>query len=132
MKAASLTTLVVAAIISAGIAGCSSQGNQQIEHLTPAQVSQKITRGQTTQAQVKACLGDPLKVSFNNSGKQQWEYDFTKLHLTATDFIPFINALETNARGTKKSLVILFNRQGVVQNYSLTCSKIYHHSGIIN
>ncbi len=46
--------ILVAAILSLGIAGCSSQGNQQIEHLTPTQVSQQITRGQTTQGQVKA------------------------------------------------------------------------------
>jgi hypothetical protein len=37
-----------------------------------------------------------------------------------------------DARGTRKSLVILFNRQGVVEHYSLTCSKIYKHYGLFN
>ena len=132
MKVARFTVIAIAAALSAGLVGCSSQGNQQIDHLTPNQVSQKIVRGQTTEAKVKADLGDPLKVSFNSAGNQQWEYDYTKLHLTTTDFLPFINAVETNARGTKKSLVILFNRQGVVEHYSLTCSKIYKHQGLFN
>ncbi len=132
MKAARFTIIALAAILSAGLAGCSSQGNQQIEHLTPRQVSRKIIRGQTTKSEVKAELGAPLKVSYNSAGNQQWEYDYTKLHLTTTDFLPFISAVENNARGTRKSLVILFNRQGVVEHYSLTCSKIYKHYGLFN
>ncbi len=131
MKAAPFAFVCVTALISAGLGGCSSQGNQQIDKLTPAQVSQTIIRGHTTEAQVKAQLGGPLKVTFTDSGNQQWEYNYTKLHLTATDFMPVINVLETNVRGTKKSLVILFDKRGVVRNYSLTCSRVYKHRGII-
>ena len=132
MKASRFTILTMAAVLSAGLVGCSSQGNEQIDHLTVSQVSRQIIRGKTTADQVKADLGDPLKVSYNSDGNQQWEYDYTKLHLTPTDFVPFINAVEINARGTKKSLVILFNNQGVVEHYSLTCSKIYKHRGLFN
>ena len=132
MKASRFTILTMAAVLSAGLVGCSSQGNEQIDHLTVSQVSRQIIRGKTTADQVKADLGDPLKVSYNSDGNQQWEYDYTKLHLTPTDFVPFINAVEINARGTKKSLVILFNHQGVVEHYSLTCSKIYKHRGLFN
>ncbi len=132
MKAVRFTILAIAALLSAGLVGCSSQGNQQIDHLTASQVSRKIIRGKTTSCQVKDDLGDPLKVSYNSNGCQQWEYDYTRLHLTTTDFLPFINAVETNARGTRKSLVILFNRHGVVEHYSLTCSKIYKHRGLFN
>ncbi len=132
MKASRFTILTMAAVLSAGLVGCSSQGNEQIDHLTVSQVSRQIIRGKTTADQVKADLGDPLKVSYIGNGNQQWEYDYTKLHLTTTDFLPFINAVETNARGTRKSLVILFNHQGVVEHYSLTCSKIYKHRGLFN
>ena len=132
MKTIRFTILTVAAVLSAGLVGCSSQGNEQIDHLTVSQVSRQIIRGKTTADQVKSDLGDPLKVSYNSDGNQQWEYDYTKLHLTPTDFVPFINAVEINARGTKKSLVILFNNQGVVEHYSLTCSKIYKHRGLFN
>ena len=132
MRAAPIVAVCVTAILFASLAGCSGQGNQQIDKLTPAQVSQMIIRGQTTEAEVKAELGDPLKVTFTDSGNQQWEYDYTKLHLTATDFMPVINLLETNVRGTKKTLVILFDRRGVVRNYSLTCSRVYQHRGIMN
>ena len=132
MKATRFTILAITAMLSAGLVGCSSQGNQQIDHLTRLQVSRQIIRGKTTSNQVKADLGDPLKVSYRSNGSQQWEYDYTKLHLTTTDFLPFINAVDTNARGTRKSLVILFNRHGVVEQYSLTCSKIYKHRGLFN
>ena len=132
MKNPRLTAVCMASILGLALAGCSSDGNQQIDHLTSTQVSHKIIRGQTTEAQVKADLGDPLKVSFNSAGNQQWEYDYTKLHLTTTDFLPFINAVETNVRGTRKSLVILFNGQGVVEQYSLTCSKVYKHRELFN
>lgn len=132
MKAARYFVITLAAILSASLVGCSSTGNQQIDHLTAKEASQQIIRGQTTAAEVKADLGDPLKVSYNSAGNQQWEYDYTKLHLTTTDFVPFINAVETNARGTRKSLVILFNRRGIVEHYSLTCSRIYKHQGLFN
>jgi hypothetical protein len=132
MKAARYFVITLAAILSVSLVGCSSTGNQQIDHLTAKEASQQIIRGQTTAAEVKADLGDPLKVSYNSAGNQQWEYDYTKLHLTTTDFVPFINAVETNARGTRKSLVILFNRRGIVEHYSLTCSRIYKHQGLFN
>ncbi len=132
MKATRISILATAAILSAGLVGCSSQGNQQLDCLTVSQASRQIIRGKTTADQVKADLGGPLKVSYISDGNQQWEYDYTKLHLTAADFMPFINLVEVNARGTNKSLVILFNHQGVVEHYSLTCSKIYKHRGLFN
>jgi hypothetical protein len=48
-----------------------------------------------------------------------------------TNFIPYVNLLHSGADGDKKSLVIFFDRAKVVQDYTMSASKVEMSSGLI-
>ncbi len=121
---------VALVILTGSLAGCSSVGNDRIAHQTSQTVSQHLVRGQTTEAQVRAIYGDPMKVSFTSGGNQVWEYEFTRMHATASDFIPFENLFRSDAKGHRNSLVIYFNKANIVENYAFSSSSVKVHQGL--
>lgn len=75
--------------------------------------------------------GDPAKTSFTDSGNEIWEYDFSRTQSKPTNFIPYVNLVASGAEGDKKSLVIFFNKGKIVQQYTLSTSKIDVSTGLI-
>ena len=106
------------------VAGCASTGNKVLKDETASGVAQKIIKGQTTKDQVRAIYGDPMSTSFTDSGKEIWRYEFVKTHAKATNFIPLVSMFNSGAKGTKKELVVMFDDNGVVKNFSMSSSKV--------
>jgi len=48
-----------------------------------------------------------------------------------TNFIPYVSLIHSGAEGDKKSLVIFFNRSKVVQQYTISSSKVDVSRGLI-
>jgi len=46
------------------------------------------------------------------------------MHSKPTNFIPYVNLIHSGAEGDKKSLVIFFDRNKVVQQYTISSSKV--------
>jgi hypothetical protein len=90
-----------------------------------------LTKGKTTQTQVRQFYGDPIKSSFTDSGNEIWEYEFSRLHAKPTSFIPYVNLVYSGAEGDKKSLVIFFDKRKIVQQYTINNSKVDVSQGII-
>jgi hypothetical protein len=110
--------------------GCASVGNDSIADATPESVSGQLIKGRTTQNQVRGVYGDPVKTSFTDSGNEIWEYDFSRMHSKPTNFIPYVNLIHSGAEGDKKSLVIFFDRTKVVQQYTVSSSKVDINQGL--
>jgi hypothetical protein len=72
-----------------------------------------------------------VKTSFTDSGNEIWEYDFSRMHSKPTNFIPYVNLINSGAEGDKKSLVIFFDRSKVVQQYTISSSKVEINQGLI-
>lgn len=72
-----------------------------------------------------------MKVSFTDSGNEIWEYEFSHLQSKPQNFIPCLNVVSSGAEGNKKSLVIFFNREKIVQQYVLSNSKVDISRGLI-
>jgi hypothetical protein len=122
---------LVAGISSALLGGCASVGNESIADATAESVSGQLTKGRSTQAQVRAAYGDPSKTTFTDSGNEIWEYDFSRMHAKPTNFIPYVNLIHSGSEGDKKSLVVFFDRSKVVQQYTISSSKVDVSSGLI-
>jgi hypothetical protein len=122
---------VVAGLSGALLGGCASVGNESIADATPESVSGQLIKGRTTQNQVRGAYGDPVKTSFTDSGNEIWEYDFSRMHAKPTNFIPYVSLIHSGAEGDKKSLVIFFDRSKVVQQYSISSSKVDVSQGLI-
>ena len=80
---------------------------------------------------MRELYGDPLKTSFTDSGNEIWEYEFSRLHSKPTNFIPYVNLVYSGAEGDKKSLVIFFDKRKVVQQYTISTSKVDVSQGLI-
>jgi len=122
---------LVAGLASALLSGCASVGNESIADATPQSVSAQLTKGKSTQGHVRELYGDPVKTSFTDSGNEIWEYDFSRMHSKPTNFIPYVNLINSGAEGDKKSLVIFFDRSKVVQQYTISSSKVEINQGLI-
>jgi len=121
----------VAGLLSAFLSGCASVGNESIADASAQSVSEQLVKGRTTQDRVRQLYGDPAKTSFTDSGNEIWEYDFSRLHAKPTNFIPYVSLIHSGAEGDKKSLVVFFNRSKVVQQYTLSSSKVDVSQGLI-
>ena len=122
-------TLAAAVLAAALLAGCASAGSEALSKQSSTSLQQHIQKGVTTKAQVQAILGQPQSVSFNG-GDEQWTYNFAHATPTAVDFVPVVNLFVHHADVDHKMLVILFDKNGVVQNYSYTHGQSIVHSGI--
>jgi outer membrane protein assembly factor BamE (lipoprotein component of BamABCDE complex) len=125
------STHLIVLLLSLALAGCASSGNASIADATGASVAAQLVKGRTTQADVRKLYGDPLKTSFSANGFETWEYEFTKLQSRPTNFIPYVNLVHSGADGDKKSLVIFFDRGKVVQDFTMSTSKVEVNQGLI-
>lgn len=122
---------IVALLILPAAAGCVSSGNDSIADATGSTVSSQLIKGRTTQSDVRRFYGDPIKTSFASNGNESWEYEFSRMQSKVTNFIPYVNLVHSGAEGDKKSLVIFFDKQKIVHDYTMSTSKVSVSHGLI-
>jgi hypothetical protein len=118
-------------VLAGALAGCMSSGNESIADATGATVSTQLVKGKTTQAEVRRLYGDPIKTSFSSNGFETWEYEFVRMQSKPTNFIPYVSLVHSGAEGDKKALVVFFDKQKVVQDYTMSTSRIDVSTGLI-
>jgi len=77
-------------------------------------------------------FGSPLKTSFTDGGLEVATYEFTNVSADAISYIPIVNLFGASASGKKKELVVLFDKSGVVQRYSMSESDVKQKTGLFN
>ena len=110
--------------------GCAGVGNETLKNQNSATVAKRIVDGKTTQAQIRKMFGDPAKTSFTDNGLLIWTYSYADMHANAVDYIPIASWFGSSSSGKKKELVILFNKQNVVERYSMSSSNVSVKTGI--
>jgi outer membrane protein assembly factor BamE (lipoprotein component of BamABCDE complex) len=125
------SNLVIPLILSCLLSACASSGNDSIADATGESVAASLQKGKTTQAEVRKLYGDPIKTSFKSNGFESWEYEFTRMQSRPTNFIPYVNLVHSGADGEKKSLVIFFDKRKVVEDYTMSASKVEVSHGLI-
>jgi outer membrane protein assembly factor BamE (lipoprotein component of BamABCDE complex) len=124
-----LTGICIAALT---LVGCASKGNESLRKETELTIGSKLTEGQTTKADVRKMLGSPLKTSFTDGGLEISTYEFDNVTSDVINYVPVLNWLGSSASGTKKELVILFDRANVVQRFSMSESNVKVKTGLYN
>ena len=131
MKQVAITTVAAPLLISVLLlSGCASYGNQKIKDQTQASISQTLTEGKTTKAEVKTALGNADAVSFTDSGNEIWTYKFTKQTPHARNFIPVVNWFSRGADLKTKEVVIMFDKNNIVSKYTMRESEDVIKAGI--
>lgn len=127
-KRAALATTLLAAML----AGCASSGNMVLKDQTNDTVKTQLVEGKTTQDQVRAIYGTPMSTSFTDGCQDVWHYEFAHMSADAISYVPVVNWFARSASGTKKELVILFDKDKIVQKFSMTESPVQVKSGLAN
>jgi len=102
------------AILSALVlAACSMVPENSPPRETKESINQKIGKGKTTKAEVKAMFGEPSSTASKDRGSEEWRYKMPSP--PSTGFNKFFSS------GTEKdkTLLVDFDRRGIVTNYSL-------------
>jgi outer membrane protein assembly factor BamE (lipoprotein component of BamABCDE complex) len=123
-----LTTISAAIFI---LAGCASAGNQALKAESSDSVSQKIVKGTHTKDDVKKSFGSPNETSFTDSGNEIWRYKYAYATAKAVNYVPIANLFARGADVDRKELVVFFDKNGVVSNYSMQETKEEVKRGII-
>jgi outer membrane protein assembly factor BamE (lipoprotein component of BamABCDE complex) len=116
----SLTLPLCALVLS--VTGCASAGNQVLAKQDAATVSQSIVDGKSTKADVQTAYGDPNDTSFTDGGNEIWKYTYAYATPTAASFVPVVGIFAGGANVDKKTLVILFDKSGVVVKHTMSSS----------
>ena len=128
-----ITTRNTAAVLALVLlAGCASVGNETLRAESESSVQKKMSEGKTTKAEVRGMFGSPLKTSFTDGGLEIWTFEFSKVSADAVSFIPIVNLFGATASGTKKELVVMFDKSGVVQRFSMSESEVKQKTGVFN
>jgi outer membrane protein assembly factor BamE (lipoprotein component of BamABCDE complex) len=121
-------------IVSALIGGCAtgSSGNEALRHESEVGIQTKLVEGKSTKQEVRKMYGSPIRTTFTDAGLEIWTYEFKNVSADAVAYIPIVNMFGATASGTRKELVVLFNRDGVVQRYSMSESDVKDKTGLFN
>ena len=127
-----ITRVLTICFAIAALGGCASVGNEKLRAESESTVQQKIVEGKTTKPEVRAMFGSPLKTSFTDGGQEIWTYEFTKVSADAVSYIPIVSLFGATASGTKKELVVMFNKDNVVQRFAMSESEVKQKTGVFN
>ena len=130
MKPSILVSAGFVAVLT--LVGFSSKVNESVLKETEMSIGSKLTEGKTTKTEVRQMLGSPLKTSFTDGGLEISTYEFNNVTSDAINYVPILNWLGSSASGTKKELVILFDRANVVQRFSMSESNVKTKTGLYN
>lgn len=125
MKHIALVGVIALSLLTAG---CVSSGNKKLQKETETSVQSKIQEGKTNKNEVKGMFGSPDSVNFTDGGNEIWKYNFAKVKVNGTSFIPFYGLFHNGTTGTNKELTILFNGD-TVKKFTMSESAIDTKSG---
>jgi len=107
-----LYTFLVAGVV---LAGCATAGRK----IDQSQVD-LIQKGVSTQADVRAKLGDPQQVTRDADGNVTWQYLYSRATVKGESFIPFAGAFMGGVNTQNQSTTVKFSPQGVVTGVETT------------
>ena len=107
------------AIAAAGalLAACTTVGNGRLATLDDASTGALLAPGRTTQADVRAALGQGTVIRFD-SGFETWHYFYREGLAKGWDDVPYIGLVTSQLDRPTKELVILFDGGGVLRRWS--------------
>ena len=119
MKNLCIAALVAMATIS-GLTGCAT-GNMSLANESAATIQQKIVKGKTTKADLRAAYGEPSETGID-AGNEYWGYQMAET--SAMGMVPFANMVTGSNGITSRYLRITFDKKGLVETYSLSQTKL--------
>ena len=123
---------LVGVVLGIGVSGCAvKSGNQALTKLSKEDMSKTIVKGSTTKAELSKVLGEPQSVDFTSTGDEKWVYKNIHSQTKLTNFIPIVGALSSGSDEKTRTLVVIFDSNGIVKNYSYAIAEGETVGGLI-
>ncbi|GAC28585.1 outer membrane protein assembly factor BamE domain-containing protein [Brumicola pallidula] len=104
--------LTVVAIVGS-LSACYSTG-KEIDSGTTS----KLIKGETTSTQVEAALGKPQTTTKNSDGTVYWSYIYGNVDINAATYIPIVGLFAGGAKTETQTLVITFDSNNIVTDWT--------------
>lgn len=115
---------LILCLVTPILAGCAGKtGNQFLEKTTDAEIATKLIKNKTTKEEVKNLYGDPDDFDLRNNGNELWTYSFRRSSAKGINYVPYVNTFYRGTNDTMRRLKILFNKDGILENYSFAKSE---------
>ena len=121
--------IIVAVAGAILLSGCASAGNDKVRTETMDTVGTKVVKGTTTKSQVRGLYGEPSSVSLTDSGSEVWKYEYAHATAKAVSFVPIVGLFAGGADVTKNEVVFIFDKNDVMQNYTVHASQSETRNG---
>ncbi len=116
-----LTAVLTAGLVLMLSSGCAVRtGNEKLARMDKREIEQRIVKGKTTKEEVRRLMGDPDKVDFDQAGHEKWEYINVHRSAKAINYVPVANWFVQGTNDTKKTLIVIFDDNGVVLNHAFS------------
>ena len=110
------------------LSNCVTSKAPQKSNLTPGVVKTQIKKGQTSQADILSLLGAPNIVAKNKEGAEVWTYSRQSFDSESGGFGGGLllfggSKAFSSASSNSFDLIIVFNKNNIVQDYSVVSSQ---------
>lgn len=97
-------------------------GASQVEKESVDTVSSKVVKGKTTKSEISKIFGKPTSRSIDSSELEAWTYSDMNFTTNLAGYIPIptISNIFGHTKAQSKSLIILFNKNDIVENYNFS------------
>ena len=112
-----LTTFIVAVAALGCLGGCATSGNEHMKDQTSSTIRDSIFEGVTTKDLIRANMGEATTVTFTEGGNEVWTYRYDRSVPQLHSFIPYANLVSSVADVKTKELVVMFDKNNVVEKY---------------
>jgi hypothetical protein len=113
-------------LLCLSVCGCATCG-KPIDKLEVGQMQ----KGVTTKAEVVRKFGQPDGTYFDKDNRLIYYYNASKVKQSAWNFVPIVNLVHSEMEMKMQMLVIVFSKEGIVEEYSFTDSDKPIKYGII-
>lgn len=121
-----MNKLIYLFVITMLVSGCATCG-------TPIDRTavEQMQKGVTTKEEVIKKFGQPDTTYFDKDNRLIYSYFSTKVSSTAWNFIPVVSLVHSEMKTKTQMLVIVFSKDGIVEEFSFTNSDKPMKYGII-
>ncbi|AEA65777.1 outer membrane protein assembly factor BamE [Burkholderia gladioli] len=124
--------VIAAIVIITTLSACVSAGTNELRGETKQSINDKIVQYKTTKDQIKAMFGEPMRSATTPSHQEIWGYSFARGTPTPVTYIPVVGLLVGGAKTDSKTLIVVFDENGIVTSYQFLDSKSSVRTCLLN
>ena len=113
-------------------AGCTTTGSTQLGSIQKTQINQKIVKNKSTMQDIIDIIGNPTSTKVGSNNKEIWTYNFSSSRKTLPSYFPLVKEFSQGVTNKSKKLIIYFNENQIVKNYTYSAKDIEKNSGFLH